>query len=364
MRMDLIGMECRNVAGSLTRWPTSSLPRLAHRPDRLRRQTAQIFAPHVIALLVDIFPSIGTIEPAPASRRKDIRRHQSRVNPHTIRRPSRRPVRHAAAVPTTVELNGFVAPQIAFRRTLHCNNAHVCRRVVGPQDTITPTDGAIAFCDVYRRGTNLQFHRAAMARGFDHDSPRYYLHWFQSIAKLNEIWQRPRWRSQFSWPPQRKCRSSFAPYTHYCDLSLTYDSAQLPNCVAKSAHDHLQYKARIGAWRIRHECVMDGFCARRSWRRRRQRAGGRRRDAGSIRDPAAVRSSHHRHRRRDQRSRVSESGRDRFCGERVCCRRAICISSACITMTRPSHTAKRCPGTRASGFRAHGDSVRDSESRS
>jgi hypothetical protein len=134
----------------------------------------------VLPLLIEIFPSIGAIEPALSSRCKNVRRHQSSVHAHTISRLSCRcPVRHAAAVPTTMELNGFVAPQIAFRCTLLCNNAHMRRRVVGPQNAIAPTDGAIAFRDVYRRVPNLQFHCTAMARRFDHDSPRRYLNcWF------------------------------------------------------------------------------------------------------------------------------------------------------------------------------------------
>ena len=104
-------------------------------------------------------------------------------------------MRHAAAVPTTVELNGFVAPTIAIGRYVIGDDVYVGRRVVGPQNTITSTDGAIAFGDFYRRDLNLYFHRTAMARGFDHGSPQRNLNLFQSIAKFNGIWQRPLWRS-------------------------------------------------------------------------------------------------------------------------------------------------------------------------
>jgi len=86
------------------------------------------------ASLVENFPGIGSVEPAPASCRKNFGRHQASVHAHAIRRLSRRcPVRHAAAVPTTVELNGFVAPTIAIGR-------HVIRDdvYVGGRPVLTP----------------------------------------------------------------------------------------------------------------------------------------------------------------------------------------------------------------------------------
>lgn len=46
---DLIGMECRNVAGSLTRSPTSSLPRLAHRSDRSGSADRRLLLERIIA---------------------------------------------------------------------------------------------------------------------------------------------------------------------------------------------------------------------------------------------------------------------------------------------------------------------------
>jgi hypothetical protein len=106
--------------------------------------------------LVENSPGIGSVEPAPASCRKKFGRHQSSVHAHTIRRLSRRcPVRHAATVPTTVELDGFVAPTIAVDCCVIRDDVYVSRRVVGPQNTITSTDGAVAFCDFYRRDLDL-----------------------------------------------------------------------------------------------------------------------------------------------------------------------------------------------------------------
>lgn len=123
--------------------------------------------------LIEHFPGIGSVEPAPASCRKSFGRHQSSVHAHTIRRLSRRcPVRQATAVPTTVELNGFVAPSVAIGRCVIRDDAYVGGRVVGPQSTITSTDGAVAIGDFHRRNLDLQFHRTAMAGGFNHGSPQ------------------------------------------------------------------------------------------------------------------------------------------------------------------------------------------------
>jgi hypothetical protein len=112
--------------------------------------------PSTYESLVENVPGIGSVEPAPAGCRKNVGRHQSSVHAHTIRRLSHRcPMRHAAAVTTTVELNGFVAPTIAIGRYVIRDDVYVCGRIVGPQNTITPTDGAIAFCDFYRRELDL-----------------------------------------------------------------------------------------------------------------------------------------------------------------------------------------------------------------
>ena len=106
--------------------------------------------------IVENFPGIGSVEPAPAGCRKNFGRHQSGVHAHPIRRLSRRcPVRHAAAVPTAVELNRFVAPTIAIRGNVIRDDMYVSGRVVGPQHTITSTDGAIAFGELYRRDLDL-----------------------------------------------------------------------------------------------------------------------------------------------------------------------------------------------------------------
>ncbi len=137
--------------------------------------------PAKYASLVEKFPGICSVEPAPASCRKNFGRHQSSVHTHAIRRLSRRgPVRHTAAVPTTVELNRFAVPTIAIGGLVTGDDVYLGGRVVGPQNTIASTNGAIAFCDLSRRDVDLQFNCTAMAGGFDHDSPLRNLYLFAS----------------------------------------------------------------------------------------------------------------------------------------------------------------------------------------
>ncbi|CAA9478091.1 MAG: hypothetical protein AVDCRST_MAG12-1328 [uncultured Rubrobacteraceae bacterium] len=130
---------------------------------------------------VEVPLGVRAVEVAQAGDGEHLRGHEARVDAHPLGPATGGgPVRDAAANPAAVEPDGPVVPHVDVGGRVGGQQAHLVRRVVGPQDAIAAAYRAVALRDLRRRGVDLQANRTAMARSLHHRShvaPFWYAKW-------------------------------------------------------------------------------------------------------------------------------------------------------------------------------------------